>query len=237
MRFHYVNRATRANFLALLCLMISSLSAAPVRDVVLIHGILDTPWTMRKLDRCLKEAGFTTHVIKLKPATGVAPLEVLAAQVRDVVEADIAPGDRFSVVGFSMGGVIARYYAQRLADPDRIDALVTISTPHCGTWLAYVLPFSGVRQMRPRSALLRDLDDDVEEYGDIRWVTIRTPLDLIIVPSSSSRLDWAENHSFPVLMHPLMVFDDRVINEMIRVLRSDGEVGRKQTRAAESGKR
>lgn len=200
--------------------MTASLSAASTRDVVIIHGILDTPWTMRKLDRCFTEAGFKTHVLNLKPATGVASLEVLAAQVKNVVDTEIAPGDRFSVVGFSMGGLVARYYAQRLAEPDRVDALVTISTPHRGTWLAHFLPLRGVRQMRPGSEFLRDLDGDVEKFDGIRWVTIRTPLDLMILPSTSSRLDWAENHSYPVLMHPMVVFDNRVIGETIRVLKN-----------------
>ncbi len=201
--------------------MTASLTAAPVRDVIIIHGILDTPWTMRKLDRCFTEAGFRTHVVNLKPANGTAQLETLAEQVDAVVEAEIPAGDRFSVVGFSMGGLIARYYVQRLAEVDRIDALITISCPHRGTWTAYFLPLPGVRQMRPGSEFLKDLDGDVEAFDGIRWVTFRTPLDLIILPSTSSRVDWAENQSVPVLMHPLMVFDNRVIKETIRVLKNE----------------
>ncbi|MGC1480546.1 MAG: alpha/beta fold hydrolase [Chthoniobacterales bacterium] len=197
------------------------LSAETVRDVVIVHGILDTSWTMRNLDRALTEAGFRTHVVNLVPNDGSAPLPTLAEQVHAKVHASVPTDLRFSLVGFSMGGLIARHYAQRIADPTRIDALVTIASPHRGTWLAWFLPLPGVQQMRPGSAFLRDLDADIADFQHIRWITIRTPIDLMIIPSTSSKLPWAENSTYPVLAHPLLVFDRRVIDRTVEALKND----------------
>ncbi|CAM5527705.1 hypothetical protein SMICM304S_05241 [Streptomyces microflavus] len=61
------------------------------------------------------------------------------------------------IVGHSLGGLIARYYVQRLGGDRRVRTLVTLGTPHGGTAVA---PGAGihpiVRQMRGGSALMRN---------------------------------------------------------------------------------
>lgn len=62
------------------------------------------------------------------------------------------------VVGHSLGGLIARYYVQRLGGDHRVRTLVTLGTPHGGT---SVVPLANahpiVRQMRPGSEVLEEL--------------------------------------------------------------------------------
>ncbi len=193
-------------------------SGAPARHVILVHGIYDTAWTLRKLDRSLTDAGFITHVAAFSPNSASVPLEDSSRQIQVQIDTDLPPDARYSIVAFSMGGLVVRHYAQRLADPTRIDTLLTIATPHRGTWLAHLGFHPGVRQMRPGSPFLRDLDSDVARFSSINWVTIRTPLDLMILPSGSSKLSWAENHAYPVLVHPLLVWDNRVIEQTIQSL-------------------
>ncbi len=190
----------------------------PTRHVVLVHGIHDTAWTLRKLDRSLTAAGFTTHVVTYSPNNASVPLEESARQMQTQIDDAIPPDAPYSIVAFSMGGLVSRFYTQRLADAARIKTLVTIATPHHGTWLAHFGFSPGVRQMRPGSVFLRDLDSDVDHFHHVRWITIRTPLDLMILPSSSSKLPWAQNLTYPVLIHPLLVWDNRVIHRTIQVL-------------------
>ncbi len=87
--------------------------------------------------------------------------------------------------------------------------------------------FSRVRDMRPGSAFLAEIDADVARYSATRWITIRTPVDLMILPSTSSGLPWAENHVVPVLAHPLLVLEpsrDRYGRRLAR-RRGQQEVG------------
>ena len=53
----------------------------------------------------------------------------MARQVHAYIESTFNPGEVVDLVGFSMGGLIARYYVQRLAVMGRVSRLVTISSP------------------------------------------------------------------------------------------------------------
>ena len=50
-----------------------------------------------------------------------------------------------------MGGLVARYYVQRLGGDVRVHTLVTLGTPHGGTLPARLFPHPLVRQLRPGS--------------------------------------------------------------------------------------
>jgi triacylglycerol esterase/lipase EstA (alpha/beta hydrolase family) len=47
-----------------------------------------------------------------------------------------------------MGGLVARYYVQRLGGDERVHTLVTLGTPHAGTRWARALPHPVVRQLK-----------------------------------------------------------------------------------------
>jgi triacylglycerol lipase len=196
---------------------VSMVTAAPEtpRHVVLIHGIWDTFHTLRKMERALVDAGFAPLVVTLTPNNGRVTLDALGEQVNAQISRAIPADETFSIVGFSMGGLVARAYLRQQANPKRVPVFVSIASPHRGTWMAWLNNFPGVRDMRPGSAFLAAIDSDVARYSTTRWITIRTPLDLMILPSTSSGLPWAENHVVPVLAHPLLVLDRRVIDTVV----------------------
>jgi triacylglycerol lipase len=195
------------------------LSAAAPKHVVLIHGIWDTFRTMRKIESGLRTAGFEPLVVTLTPNNGACTLDEMGRQVQQQIEDSIPDTERFSIVGFSMGGMVARAYLRQFGDPKRIATFVSIAAPHHGTWTAWLNGNPGVRDMRPGSPFLAAVNADAARFSDTRWITIRTPLDLMILPSNSSVLPWAENHSVPVLVHPLLVLDGRVIDRVIQAVR------------------
>jgi triacylglycerol lipase len=174
---------------------------------------------MRKMEMHLRDAGFKPLVVTLTPNGGERSLDELGQQVNRQIRKSIPAGERFSIVGFSMGGLVARSYLRQFGEPERIATFVSIASPHSGTWLAWLDGSPGVRDMRPGSPFLAGVNADAKRFSDTRWITIRTPLDLMILPSNSSELSWAENHCVPVLMHPLLVLDGRVINGVIAGLR------------------
>jgi triacylglycerol lipase len=179
--------------------------------VVLIHGIDFDSRIFERMKPALATAGFDVHTLDLLPNDGRHGIDKLACQVRDYIDQHLPSSRPLSIVGFSMGGIVGRYYLQRLAQKSRIKTFISVSSPHRGTWLAYLRWNEGGRQMRPGSAFLRALDADATEHQATRWITIRTKLDLTIVPSHSSSLPWAENHARTVLLHPLMTYDREVI--------------------------
>lgn len=162
--------------------------AQAARAVVLVHGIWDTSRVFARMARWLEGRGFRPLAVDLTPSDGAVGLEQLAAQLREFVERELSPGEPFDLIGFSMGGLVSRYYVQRLGGMERVGRLITISSPHRGTLWAYTGWNTGSRQMRPGSAFLADINRDIRSLERVRVASIWTPVDLMIVPAGSSRL-------------------------------------------------
>jgi triacylglycerol lipase len=181
------------------------------QSVVLVHGIFHFYNIFRKMSKFLEKQGFRTFAPSLSPSTGKIGLDELARQLKTYIDENIPVGETFYLVGFSMGGLICRYYLQRLDGIKRVKRFISLSAPHSGTRMAYLLKNAGCRQMRPGSEFLKDLNSDVKRLEEMKVVSIWTPFDLSIRPAKSSHLPLGEELTFPVLLHPLMVRDKRVL--------------------------
>ncbi len=187
--------------------------------VLLIHGIKDTGRKMERMARYLQERGWDVETITLRPSWGQLGLDELAQQIAAHTDAKFARGQKFDIVAFSMGGLAARFYLQRLGGLERVEHFITLATPHHGTWMAYTLPNKGGRQMRPRSAFLRDLASDEARLSQVKFISIWTPLDLIILPPRSSEIASARNAKMWIALHPLMVWQPGPLRAVAAALR------------------
>ena len=114
-----------------------------------------------------------------------AAAALLAEEVEELV-ADTGY-ERIHVVGHSLGGLIARYYVTRLGGDEHVHTLVTLGTPHQGTYAAYAAPTRLIGQMRPGSGLIRELDEPAPGCTT-RFICYWSDSDLVIVPQSSGAL-------------------------------------------------
>jgi triacylglycerol lipase len=189
--------------------------------VLLVHGIDDDALTLGPLADELTRAGFQdVQRVELKPNDGAAPIAVLAEQVAEAARSlrTRTGSERIDVVGFSMGALVSRYYLQRLEGRDHVRRFVSISGPHAGTLMGWLRANPGARDMRPGSELLRGLAADEAPFGDVQVFTLWTPLDLMILPSWSSQLAGARERTIPVILHPLMLRDGRVLRSVQEAL-------------------
>ena len=186
--------------------------------ILLIHGIDDTGAVFSKMGKALQNRGWSVHPLDLIPNNGKKGLDRLAEQIRDYVDRVFLPETRFDLVAFSMGGIISRYYLQRLGGLSRCDRFITLSSPHNGSWVAYVRQNLGCRQMRPDSSFLQDLNRDLHQLESINFTSIWTKNDLMIFPARSSRLPVGRNVTVPVLFHPWMLTDSRTISMVVKAL-------------------
>jgi triacylglycerol lipase len=177
--------------------------------VLLVHGIWKTHTTFRRMARYLTERGFTVHGIDLTPNDGRAGVDELAAKLAAFIEATFPAGSPLDLVGFSMGGLVSRYYVQRLGGLARVRRFITISAPHHGTLWAHLRKLPGYLHMRPDSALLNELNGDVASLMKLDFTSIWTPLDLMISPPVSSRLPVGEEVLVAAPLHALMLEDPR----------------------------
>src|ERR1019366_4796641 len=98
--------------------------------VLYVHGIDDTEALFRRMRPDLERQGRTVHCLNLEPNNGDAGLDGLARQIVPYVESGFKGEQRIDMVGFSMGGLVARYYIQRLGGIERLKRFITISSPH-----------------------------------------------------------------------------------------------------------
>jgi triacylglycerol lipase len=186
--------------------------------VLLIHGIDDTVALFEPMTKFLQTNGLCVHSLNLVPNNGDAGLDQLAQQLACYVQTNFAAAQGFDLVGFSMGGIVSRYYVQRLGGIARVQRLITIGSPHNGTWTAYLRWNPGARQMRPGSEFLRDLNSDVSMLDRICFTSIWTPFDLMIVPARSSMLCAGRSVWVKVPAHPLMVRNEHVLRLVLQAL-------------------
>jgi triacylglycerol lipase len=186
--------------------------------VLLVHGIIRTSTVFRKMSAYLTQQGWSVHSLNLKPNNATLGLDELATQVADYVDKTFAPEQPLDLVGLSMGGLVTRYYVQRLGGINRVQRFITISAPHQGTRMAYLLPRPGCVQMRPGSAFLKDLNQDASMLGCLNFTSIWTPLDFIIVPAKSSQMPIGQEVQVRVLAHALMARDLRCLQAVASAL-------------------
>jgi triacylglycerol lipase len=156
--------------------------------VVLVHGWVHNRSAFLWMTRALRRAGFRhVHGLNYNPLRhGVRTIaEMLAVEVDRVLAVTGAP--RCMVVGHSMGGVVARYYVQALGGHRSVDTVVTLGSPHRGTVMAHLGVGPAARELLPRSALLRELEETARPSA-VRWVSYYSDLDLLVAPAVSAKL-------------------------------------------------
>jgi triacylglycerol lipase len=187
--------------------------------ILLVHGFSDSAASMALMKMRLERSRRMVHSISLRPSDGSAPLKDLAIQLAAYIDQAFPTADKIDLIGFSMGGIIARYYVQQLDRSRRIGRLVTISAPHHGTWLAFLSRRPGCIEMRPGSAFLASLNSDLTSLKQIQFVSIWTPFDLMIFPSSSSRMLVGQEMRLWIVAHPLMILQRRILDAVEMLLR------------------
>ncbi|MEU6956541.1 alpha/beta fold hydrolase [Streptomyces sp. NPDC045714] len=163
-------------------------AAAP--PVVLLHGFIDNRSVFVVLRRALTRHGHRhLEALNYSPLTRDIRIaaELLGRHVEEICER--TGHSRVDVVGHSLGGLIARYYVQRLGGDRRVRTLVTLGTPHGGTAVA---PGAGVhpivRQMRGGSSVIEELRAPAPGCRT-RFVSFWSELDQVMVPVRTACVD------------------------------------------------
>jgi pimeloyl-ACP methyl ester carboxylesterase len=190
--------------------------------VVLVHGLIDNRSIFTIMRRSLRRRGFAQIC-----SWNYSPLLTDVARAADDLGEHIericaqTGHDRVHVVGHSLGGLIARYHVQRQGGDQHVESLVTLGTPHSGTVLARALPTPLIRQLRPGSPLLRELDEPAP--GCRTPVTaIYSDLDQVVRPVASGRCEHPDLRTRNILVrgvgHMSLPIHRAVVDEVAATL-------------------
>ncbi|MCB0417255.1 MAG: alpha/beta fold hydrolase, partial [Bdellovibrionales bacterium] len=139
--------------------------------VVIVAGFQAKERPLSVIRKRFLKDGFNVIVISmdwLSLSDGIIGLSHMATKLSGVLlNLRKTTGMRSQVylIGHSAGGLIARYYVQLLGGSHYCDALVTLGTPHHGTWIALLGFFSHLIvkarclfQLLPISPFMRKLN-------------------------------------------------------------------------------
>jgi pimeloyl-ACP methyl ester carboxylesterase len=167
------------------------------RPVVFVHGLGGQPGNFIGMKTYFKLLGRTR--VYLVDLTGAGSFDEMSARVSDVIERvvvcnGLGPDDAVDVVAHSMGGIAARLALRDPAIAGRVQTLVTLGTPHSGTYLARFAATDVTLDLRPKSPLMDTLSKLAEgEPKDVRIVAMWSPADVFILPAEGAQLAGAEN--------------------------------------------
>ena len=191
--------------------------AAGRRGLLLVHGFvcnrgLWNPWWPR-----LRAAGVPCIALNLEPVFGsidaYAPLIDAAVQ-----RLTTATGRPPLLVAHSMGGLAARAWLRRHDADARVHRVITIGTPHHGTWLGRFGLAANARQMRWHSPWLAELaaGEPLARYR--RFTCFYGHCDNIVFPCSTATLAGADNRHLRARAHVHMVRHPAVLAEVLAQL-------------------
>jgi triacylglycerol lipase len=168
-------------------LVVTDVTAAGT-PILLVHGIMDNRSVFTVFRRALRRRGFgVVHAVNYSLLTG--DLRHAAHELRARVERlrERTGAEKVHIVGHSLGGMIARYYVQRLRGHEAVDTLVTLGSPHAGTTTAHLLPTPLARQLRPRSDLIAELAEPAPGCTT-RFLVVWSRMDQLVLPQRNARL-------------------------------------------------
>lgn len=192
----------------------------PRRGLLLVHGFvcnrgLWNPWLLR-----LRERGVPFVAVTLEPVLGA--IDSYAETVETAVRRlEAATGLPPLIVAHSMGGLAARAWLRSFGEPQRCVGIITIGTPHHGTWLARFAFSRNGRQMRRGSRWLGVLNDSPLHSGDPTGVPFDCyygHCDNIVFPAATATLPGARNVHVPAAAHIHMLGSPQLFNDVLMKL-------------------
>ena len=155
--------------------------------------------------------------INLEPVFG--SIDDYARQVDLAVQSITrATGQAPLIVCHSMGGLAARAWLRIYRAEARVHHIVTIGTPHRGTWLARFGRGKNGLQMRLRSDWQMQLDEGMPEGRHALFTCWYSNTDNIVFPVSNATLAGADNRLVRGAAHVQMAFLPQIVEATLAMV-------------------
>jgi hypothetical protein len=190
------------------------------RGLILVHGFvcnrgLWNPWWPR-----LIEAGVPCIAVNLEPVFGsidrYPPL--IEAAVQRMTQATGRPP---LLVAHSMGGIALRAWLRDFDADDRVHGVITVGSPHHGTWLGRFGYAPNAQQMRWHSRWLLALAATEPASRYRRFTCFWGHCDNIVFPASTATLPGADNRHLRGHAHVHLLKHPQVLATVLQRLTED----------------
>jgi hypothetical protein len=163
------------------------------RSVLLVHGLVCNRGVWNRWLRALRGRGIPVLAPSLEPPFGLIDSWTpgIDAAVRRL---HAATGRPVLIVAHSLGGLAVRAWLRNGGDATLVQRVVTVASPHHGTWLARLGFTPNARQLRLDSAWLQALArDEASRPHGVPLSCFFSDCDNVVFPPSVATLPGAEN--------------------------------------------
>jgi pimeloyl-ACP methyl ester carboxylesterase len=188
-----------------------------LRGVVFVHGFFCnrgfwSPWLKK-----LQGSGHAFVALNLEPP--FASIDDYVPLIEDAVRrVTAATGLPPLLVCHSMGGLAARAWLQAMKAEARVHHVVTLGTPHRGTWLARFSRVANGRQMQIAGPWLQALDQDMPAQRHALFTCWYSNCDNIVFPCSTATLPGADNRLLQGVAHVQLAFAAPVMRATLALI-------------------
>ena len=159
------------------------------RWIVLIPGYMENGQSMLLLAIRLNRAtGRPVAALNIKPwmFTSIKRHAEMAGKTIDRLAGSTGTVD---LVGHSMGGLVARYWIEKMGGAERTGTVVLMGTPNTGTTAASLAPGACASEMMPGSEFIREMmESAMTPPANVGYHTICSATDAIATPRGNAML-------------------------------------------------
>ena len=195
------------------------------RPIFLIHGLWNNPKLFEKLIKKIKEDDYQVYRPHLPHKYGNTSLRRLARDLDYKIEELVGPEMEIDIVGFSMGGLISRFWLQNYNGFLRTKRFISIGTPHFGTYTAQLIPtffMPGIAEMKRGSKFLSQLNNDLTSLEKVACTSFYTKWDLMSFPGWQAKLPIGYSSHLPVLTHKELITNSSSLDILAKKIFSYG---------------
>jgi triacylglycerol lipase len=184
---------------------------------VLVHGFMCNRGFWNDWLREIRVRGHACVAVNLEPVYGSID-DYAAAIDAAVTQLAICTGRPPLLVCHSMGGLAARAWWRKSGSIQRVTRIVTIASPHGGTWLARFSTRLNGRQMRLGSEWIQALDDHESHHRLPPLTCWYSNCDNVVFPASTALLPGADRRFVPGRAHVELAYRPEVLQAVIALL-------------------
>ena len=186
--------------------------------IILIHGLWNTSSIFSLISSKLDEKEVEYFAPTLNHAFGMTSIVELTNLIDQLIVEKYGLEQEIDILGFSMGGIIGRYWINKFNGYKRTKRFITIGSPHNGTLASQLVPkypFRGISEMKINSSLLRDLAKYDYFLNDIECISFFTFWDLMVFPGWRAHLNVGEKISLKILKHRNLVRNPAAVERIL----------------------
>lgn len=193
------------------------------RPIVFAHGLVGHPGNFLPMRKFMALHGRKrTYAFALDAGSNMEEnAERFRHYIDEVIRVNDLPANtKIDCVAHSMGGLVVRLALENETSV-RIATLVTLGSPHQGTYAARYGASRNVVDLRPDSAVMRRLAAQLPWAGPPsrpRLVALWSPADVLLLPAEAARAEGAETIEMRGFTHYSYLLHPRGWSQVLRVL-------------------